>query len=76
MPCGKRPLQNRKDSLGTAIGDTPTTETLLQGEKMKRLQSHPLHCRLQALIKNRLNHQVKELQRENADILQHSPTQC
>ena len=56
-------------------------KVLIQGEKMKRLQSHPLHCKLQALTKNRLkrkslNHQVKELQRQNADILQHSPDEC
>ena len=41
-------------------------KVLIQGEKMKRLQSHPLHSKLQALTKNRLkrkslNHQVKEL---------------
>ena len=56
-------------------------KVLIQGEKMKRLQSHPLHCKLQALTKNRLkrkslNHQVKELQRQNADILQRSPDEC
>ncbi|KAK7108155.1 hypothetical protein V1264_015944 [Littorina saxatilis] len=54
---------------------------LIQGEKMKRLESHPLHDKLQALTKNRLkrqslNHQIKEQQRNNADILTPSPTQC
>ena len=32
-------------------------KTLLQGEKMKHLQSHPLHNSLQALTKNRLKRQ-------------------
>ena len=33
-------------------------KVLTQGEKMKRLQSHPLHCKLQALTKNASNGKV------------------
>ena len=54
---------------------------LIQGEKMKRLRSHPLHDKLQSLTKNRLkrkslNHQIKEQQRDNADILTSNILQC
>lgn len=48
---------------------------------MKRLKSHLLYCKLQLLQKHRLKrksliHQGKELQRQNADILQPSQNQC
>ena len=48
---------------------------------MKRLTSHPLHNQLQALTKNRLkrkslNHQLKEQQRGNANIITSSTLRC
>ena len=49
-------------------------KALVQAEKAKRLPSHPLHTKLQSRTKNRLkrqslNHVVKGLQREKADVL-------
>ncbi|KAK7096645.1 hypothetical protein V1264_003726 [Littorina saxatilis] len=63
------------------LEDRRQAKLLIQGEKHKRLESHPLHNKFQALTKNRLkrqspNHQLKAQQRENADILQPSPDQC
>ena len=45
----------------------------IQGEKLKRLTSHPLHQKLQHGTKNRLKrkslmHKLKDLQKENADL--------
>ena len=45
-------------------------KVLVQAEKVKRLQSHPLHTKLKSRTKNRLkrqslNHIVKSLQKEN-----------
>ena len=53
----------------------------LQGEKMKRLATHPLHNALQQGTKNRLkrrslNHQVKDLQAQHTDILETNPEHC
>ena len=53
----------------------------LQGEKMKRLTSHPLHQKLQQATKNRLkrkslNHEMKHLQTRHTDILEEDPRQC
>ena len=47
---------------------------LIQGEKLRRLPSHPLHTNLAQLTKNRLrrqslNHQYKELSRTHQDIV-------
>ena len=55
-------------------------KTLAQTEKAKRLPSHPLHDKLQYRTKNRLrrrslNHVVKDLQRQHADILEQTPSQ-
>ena len=52
-------------------------KTLRQGEKMKRLPSHPLSRNLGELTKNRLkrksiNHISKALQRENSETLPQS----
>ena len=53
------------------------TKVLLQGEKMRRLTTHPLHSRLGEGTKNRLkrkslNHLFKELRGPHEDILQAS----
>ena len=50
----------------------------IQGEKLKRLTSHPLHQKLQHGTKNRLKrksfkHKLKDLQKENADLLEADP---
>ena len=47
---------------------------LIQGEKLRRLPSHPLHTNLAQPTKNRLkrqslNHQYKELSRTHQDIV-------
>ena len=62
------------------LEDRRQEKILIQGEKLKRLQSHPLHQKLQAPTKNRLkrqslNHQVKAQQRKNTDLLQANPAQ-
>ena len=59
-----QPLENRRQY-----------KILLQGEKAKRLPSHPIHDKLQALTKNRLkkktlNHVLKELQSSRKDMLE------
>ena len=53
----------------------------IQGEKLKRLTSHPLHQKLQHGTKNPLNrksfkHKLKDLQKENADLLEADPGKC
>ena len=53
----------------------------IQGEKLKRLTSHPLHHKLQHGTKNRLKrksfkHKLKDLQKENADLLEADPEKC
>ena len=53
----------------------------IQGEKLKRLTSHPLHQKLQLGTKNRLKrksfkHKLKDLQKENADLLEADPGKC
>ena len=53
----------------------------IQGEKLKRLTSHPLHQKLQHGTKNRLKrksfkHKLKDLQKENADLLEADPGKC
>ena len=50
----------------------------IQGEKLKRLTSHPLHQKLQHGTKNRLKrknfkHKLKDLQNENPDLLDADP---
>ena len=65
--AGIEPLESRRQ-----------TKILIHAEKLKRLPDHPLHNKLQDLTKNRLkrkslNHLVKELQRENADIVTADP---
>ena len=52
-----------------------------QGEKLKRLTSHPLHQKLQHGTQNRLKrksfkHKLKDLQKENADLLEADPGKC
>jgi hypothetical protein len=61
--AGVEPLESRQQ-----------TKILTHAEKLKRLPDHPLHRKLQDPFKNRLkrkrlNHLVKELQRDNTDIL-------
>ena len=52
-------------------------KTAIQGEKLKRLTSHPLQQKLQHGTKNRLKkHNLKDLQRENADLLEVDPGKC
>ena len=68
--AGIEPLESRQQA-----------KLLAHVEKMKRLPDHPLHDRLQALTENSLkrkslNHLVKELQHENADILTADPYFC
>ena len=51
----------------------------IQGEKLERLTSHPLHQKLQHGTKNRLKsfkHKLKDLQKENADLLEADPEKC
>ena len=53
----------------------------IQGEKLKRLTSHPLHQKLQHGTKNRLKrksfkHKLKDLQKENAGLLEVDPGKC
>ena len=53
----------------------------IQGEKLKRLTSHPLHQKLQHGTKKRLKrksfkHKLKNLQKENADLLEADPGKC
>ena len=53
----------------------------IQGEKLKRLTSHPLHQTLQHGTKNRLKrksfkHKLKDLKKENADLLEADPEKC
>ena len=53
----------------------------IQGVKLKRLTSHPLHPKLQHGTKNRLKrksfkHKLKDLQKENADLLEADPGKC
>ena len=53
----------------------------IQGEKLKGLTSHPLHQKLQHGTKNRLKrksfkHKLKDLQKENADLLEADPGKC
>ena len=53
----------------------------IQWEKLKRLSSHPLHQKLQQGTKNRLKrksfkHKLKDLQKENADLLEADPGKC
>ena len=53
----------------------------IQGEKLKRLTSHPFHQKLQQGTKNRLKrksfkHKLKDLQKENADLLEADPGKC
>jgi len=55
-------------------------KTLIQGEKMKRLTSHPMHQELQKQPKNRLKrksilHATRTLQEEHRDILTDDPRQ-
>ena len=50
-------------------------KALAQAEKAKRLPSHPLHTKLNSLTQNRLkrqslNHIVKNLQKEKAEVLE------
>lgn len=56
------------------LGRRRDLKVLMQGEKLRRLPSHPLHDRLQQPTKNRLkrqslNHQYKALRAQYADIL-------
>ena len=56
------------------LEDRRQEKLLIQGEKSRRLQNHPLHTKLQAGTKNRLkrqspNHLLKAQQRQNDDIL-------
>ena len=56
-------------------------KVLLQGEKLKRLPTHPLHSRLQQPTKNRLkrkslNHQYKALRGEYSNILKTEEETC
>jgi hypothetical protein len=65
--AGVEPLESRRQ-----------TKILTHAEKLKRLPDHPLHHKLQDPTKNRLkrkslNHLVKEMQRDNADILVADP---
>ena len=53
----------------------------IQGEKLKRLTSHPFHQKLQHGTKNCLKrksfkHKLKDLQKENADLLEADPGKC
>ena len=53
----------------------------IQGEKLKRLTSHPLHLKLQHGTKNHLKRKsfkrkLKDLQKENADLLEADPGKC
>ena len=53
----------------------------IQGEKLKRLTSHPLHQKLQHGTKSRLKrksfkHKLKDLQKENDDLLEADPGKC
>ena len=53
----------------------------IQGEKLKRLTSHPLLQKLQHGTKNRLKrksfkHKLKDLQKENTDLLEADPGKC
>ena len=53
----------------------------IQGEKLKRLTSHLLHQKLQHGTKNHLKrksfkHKLKDLQKENADLLEADPGKC
>ena len=55
----------------------------IQGEKLKRLTSHPLHQKLKHGTKNRLKRKsfkhklkLKNLQKENADLLEADPGKC
>ena len=53
----------------------------IQGEKLKRLTSHPLHQKLQHGTKNCLKRKsfkqkLKDLQKENADLLEADPGKC
>jgi len=65
--AGVEPLDSRRNA-----------KLLTHGEKMKVMIDHPLHKRLQDLIKNRLkrtslNHVLKEQQRKHSDILAPRP---
>ena len=56
-------------------------KTLIQGEKMKRLPSHPLHQKLRETPKHRLkrksiNHVMNDLQSQHPDILETSLSNC
>ena len=56
-------------------------KAVIQGEKLKRLTSHPLHQKLQYGTKNRLKrksfkHKLKDLQKEYADLLESDPGRC
>ena len=67
--------QMEKTATVQPLQDRRNEKLLIQGEKFKRLQDHPLHNKLNALTKNRLkrqspNHLLKQLQRQNMDILQ------
>ena len=65
-----QPLENRR-----------LEKLLIQGEKTKRLQCHPLHDKLKASTENRLNrqspsHLLKSQQSQNFDLLPQSPDLC
>ena len=62
-PANVEPLERRR-----------SLKILIQGEKLRRLPSHPLHTNLAQPTKNRLkrqslNHQYKELSRTHQDIV-------
>ena len=53
-------------------------KAVIQGKKLKRLASHPLHQKLQHGTKNRLKrksikHKLEDVQKENADLLEADP---
>ncbi|KAK7101444.1 hypothetical protein V1264_019826 [Littorina saxatilis] len=63
------------------LEDRREYKAVLQGEKMKRLTTHPLHQNLNKGTKNRLKrkslkHQVKDLQTEYAEALEADPNCC
>ena len=65
-----RPLECRREYKAT-----------IQGEKLKRLTSHPLHQKLQHGTKNCLErksnkHKLKDIPKENADLLEVDPGRC
>ena len=53
----------------------------VQGDKLKRLTSHPIHQNVQygtktCLKRKSFKHKLKDLQKENADLLEADPARC